>query len=329
MSSENSEVIEKDKKRIKKRPFIFLLTIVVLGLISGYLYQASKFEETDDAYIETLPVQVAPKVAGQIINVYVQDNQKVKSGDLIAEIDPTDYNVQMQQSIAKYDATLLKQKSAKATLSAANSRIELAQKDLQRYKNLYKDGAISKQELDKAQTKFDETSSDVTQATQDILSKSNNRVADAELKQLAAARRQAQLNLSYTKIYAPISGSITKKAIERGSYVQTGQSLLSIVPNEVWVVANYKENQLRNMRVNQPVEIKVDTYPDKIFKGRIESFQRISGAKSSLFPPENAVGSFVKIVQRIPVKIVFEEPIDPNKYTIVPGMSVEPKVRVK
>ncbi|MEI8128798.1 MAG: HlyD family secretion protein, partial [bacterium] len=167
------------------------------------------------------------------------------------------------------------------------------------------------------------------QAKEGLLSKDNNRVADADLKQLAALKKQAELNLSYTKIYAPQSGSVTNKSIEKGAYVQIGQPLFVIVPDNVWIIANFKENQLRHMKIGQEVEIKVDTYPDKNFKGKIDSIQRISGAKSSLFPPENAVGSFVKIVQRIPVKIVFTEKIDPNEYTIVPGMSVEPKVRVR
>ena len=325
MSQEEKETEGKVKKR-----YIFLtLTILLIGLLIGYVHHASHFEETDDAYVETLPVMVSSKVSGQIIKVYVEDNKEVKKGDLIAEIDPTDYGVKLEESAAKYESALLRQKTAKANLDAVNSKIDLATRDLNRYKSLYKDGAISKQELDNAQTKFDAAKADLTSANEQVLSESKNRVADADLKQLAASKKQAALNLSYTKIYAPIDGSITKKAIESGTYVQTGQALLSIVPDEVWVVANFKESQLKNMKLNQEVDIRVDTYPDKAFKGKVESFQRISGAKSSLFPPENAVGSFVKIVQRIPVKITFEEPIDASKYTIVSGMSVVPKVRVK
>ena len=137
------------------------------------------------------------------------------------------------------------------------------------------------------------------------------------------------MNLSYTKVYAPQDGTVANKRVEVGAYVQVGSPLFVIVPNEVWIVANFKENQVGQMRKDQPVDIKIDAYPNKVFKGKVESIQRASGAKSSLFPPENAVGSFVKIVQRIPVKIVFDEEINPDEYNIIPGMSVVPKVKVK
>lgn len=321
--------MEEDKKiRVKKR---LLLPIIIIAAIVSYfaIVNACKYESTDDAYIETHTVQIAPKVSGQVVDMYVADNQKVKEGDLVAQIDATDYKVKLAQTDASYESSLYKQKGAKANFEAANSEINLAKKNLDRYTELYKSGAASKLEYDNAKTAYDNAQASLTHAKESLLSKENNRVADADLKKLAAERKQAELNLSYTKIYAPRSGSVTNKSIEKGAYVQTGQPLFMIVPDNVWVVANFKENQLRHMKVGQDVEIKVDTYPDKIFKGKIDSIQRISGAKSSLFPPENAVGSFVKIVQRIPVKIVFTEKIDPNEYTIVPGMSVEPKVRVK
>lgn len=320
---------ENEKPRLKKRFFVPVL--VILGLaafLAIYINDSSKFQETDDAYVETLPVQVSAKVSGPIEKVYVEDNQEIENGALVAEIDPTDYKIKLEEITAKYRAALLKQKNSQATLKAVNSEIDLANRNLTRYKNLYKDGAISKQELDNAQTKFDETEARLIQANEDILSSGKNRVADAELKQLEAAKKQAELNLSYTKIYAPIKGYVTKKAIEKGAYIQVGQPIFVLVPDKVWIVANFKESQLENMRENQDVEIKIDTYPNKIFKGKIDSIQRSSGAKSSLFPPENAVGSFVKIVQRIPVKIIFTESIDPQ-YIIVPGMSVVPRVRVK
>ena len=218
---------------------------------------------------------------------------------------------------------------AKANLNAMNSEIALAKKDLERYQNLYETGAVSKQVLDKAQTRYDGAKARLTDAENMIFSKAQENVADADLKTLKALKEQAELNLGYTKIVAPRDGVITNKNVEKGSYVQIGQPLFAIVPNEVWVVANFKENQIGKMKPNQPVEIKIDTYPNKVFKGKIDSIQRASGAKASLFPPENAVGSFVKIVQRIPVKIVFTEEINPEEYTIVSGMSVVPKVRVK
>ena len=321
---------EEDKKpKGRKRALVSI--IIIIAAIAGYFIaqNAAKYESTEDAYVETHTVQIAPKVTGQVVEMFVTDNQKVKEGDLVAQIDDTDYKAKLAEVTARYESTLPKQKGAKATLEAVNSQIALAKKNLDRYTELFKSGAASKLEYDNAKTTYDNAQASLVQAKENILSKGDNRVADADLKQLAALRRQAELNLSYTKIYAPQSGSVTNKSIEKGAYVQTGQPLFVIVPDNVWVIANFKESQLRYMKIGQDVEIKVDTYPDKEFKGKIDSIQRISGAKSSLFPPENAVGSFVKIVQRIPVKIVFTEEINPDEYTIVPGMSAEPKVRVK
>lgn len=320
---------EEKKPKVKKRFLVPIIIIIAAVVGYGLLINASKYESTEDAYVETHTVSVAPKVSGQVIGMYVTDNQQIKEGDLVAEIDPTDYRAKLAQAGAAYDSALLKQKNAKANFDAVNSQIALAKKNLDRYAELYKSGAASKLEYDNAKTNYDNAQASLTQAQQNLLSKDSNRVADADLKQLAAVKRQADLALSYTKVYAPQSGSVSNKTVEKGTFIQTGQPLFTIVPNKIWVVANFKENQLRYMKVGQDVEIKVDTYPDKIFKGKVDSIQRISGAKSSLFPPENAVGSFVKIVQRIPVKIVFAEDIDTSKYTIVPGMSVEPKVRVK
>ena len=201
---------------------------------------------------------------------------------------------------------------------------------MERYKNLYEQGAVSKQTYDSAQVKYDSARANLTQAQQAIFSDDNGKtVADANLLSAKAAKDKAELDLSYTKIYAPQSGTVASRRVEKGMYVNVGSPLFTLVPDKVWVVANFKENQLRNMRKGQKVDIKVDTYPNKVFKGEIDSIQRASGAKSSLFPPENAVGSVVKIVQRIPVKIIFTEEIDKEQYNIVPGMSVVPKVKVK
>ena len=321
---------EENKQQTKKNILPFIIgTFLVIGCAAFFLLHASTFEETDNAYVETLPVQVSSKVSGQIEEVYVDDNQLVKKGELVALIDSQDYEAKLDEVSAKYDTTLLKQKNALANLNAVNSEIDLASKNLERCKNLYKDGAISKQEFDVAKTKYDDASAKLVQAKEAVLSSTDNRVADAELKQLAAAKKQATLNVKYTKIYAPMDGYVTKKAIESGAYVQVGQPLFLLVPQDVWIVANFKESQLEHMTKGQAVEIKIDAYPDKVFKGKVDSIQRCSGAKASLFPPENAVGSFVKIVQRIPVKIVFDEDIDFSKYNIVTGMSVIPKVRVK
>lgn len=328
---ENEQVKEEsnEKKVTKKRLLIVGLVLVAI-FVAFFVHNALKYQSTDDAYVETTTVQVAPRVSGQIIEVHIDDNQRVKKGDLVAVIDPVDYEIKLEQAQAKYEKALLEQKYALSARDAANSEIAAAKADLERYKNLYKGGAVSKQMLDNAQTKYDNAVARQTSAEQAVMSKTGGlKVADANIKELKAQRDQAKLNLSYTKIYAPQDGTVSSRRVEEGMYVNVGSPLFTIVPDDIWVVANFKENQLRHMKVGQVVEIKVDTYPDKKFKGKIDSIQRSSGAKSSMFPPENAVGSFVKIVQRIPVKIVFDEEIDKDVYNIVPGMSVVPKVKVK
>ena len=319
---------EKTKKPFKR--FIFMGVAVILLIVGGFIiYDVIHYQSTDDAYVETTTVQVAPKVSGEVVAVYITDNQFVKEGDIVAEIDDADYKIKLAQAEARYERALLNQKNAKANFSATNSEIAVAKKDLERYQNLYKAGAVSKQTLDNAQAQYDRAKARLTSAEEALLSSSKSKVADAEIKELKALRDMAKLNLSYTKVRAPQSGTVSSRRVEKGMYVQTGAPLFVLVPENVWVVANFKENQLNGMKVGQPVEIKVDTYPNKVFKGKVDSIQRSSGAKASLFPPENAVGSFVKIVQRIPVKIVFDEKIDTDKYTIVPGMSVVPKVRIR
>ncbi|MBR1943284.1 HlyD family secretion protein [bacterium] len=325
---ENKEEKEKNLKFHKRYVFIPLGIVAAIVLIFAIVYNL-QFQSTDDAYVENHQVQVAPKVAGQIISVYVTDNQHVKAGDLVAEIDPADYIVKANQARAAYEKALAAQKVAKANFSAAQISIENAKADYERYKKLYETGAVSKQQLDMAQTKYEASQANLVNADENVMSEAQNKVADADIKVLKALKDKAELELSYTKIYAPQDGTVSGKRVEVGAYVQTGSPLFAIVPNEVWIVANFKENQVGQMKKGQPVDIKIDAYPNKVFKGKIDSIQRASGAKSSLFPPENAVGSFVKIVQRIPVKIVFDEEINPEQYNIIPGMSVIPKVKVK
>lgn len=319
----------KTEQKPFKRYIAIGVGLVVAAAAAYFVHDALVYQTTDDAYVETTTVQVAPRVSGQIIDVFITDNQKVKEGDLVAKIDAADYEIALAQAEAKYEKTLLNQKNAQANFKASQTNIDVAKKDLERYKNLYEQGAVSKQTLDNAQAKYDNAQANLTQAEESLLSQGGSKVADADLKEIKALRDKAKLNLGYTNIYAPQTGTVSSRRVEKGMYVNVGSPLFVIVPENVWIVANYKENQLRHMKPGQEVEIKIDTYPNKTFKGKVDSIQRASGAKSSLFPPENAVGSFVKIVQRIPVKIIFTEDIDPNEFNIVPGMSVVPKVRIK
>ena len=329
MSEEKIESIERPKKR-----YIAIVIGVILAIAGGFwIFEELKYQSTDDAYVDTTTVSVSPKISGQIVEVLVKDNQPVKAGDVVARIDDIDYKVRLDQAKAQYEKALLNQKNAHANLNSANSDIELARKDVERYENLYKAGAVSKQTLDKAKTTLESKQAMLTTAEQAILSNNNpttnSKVADADLNVLKAQMQAAELAYKYTEVLAPIDGTVSNKKVEVGMMVQPGSPLFVIVPNNVWVVANYKETQIAGMKSGMPVDIKIDTYPKHVFKGKIDSIQRSSGAKASLFPPENAVGSFVKIVQRIPVKIVFTEKIDPNEYAIIPGMSVVPRIKTK
>ncbi len=331
---EEKVIEENDKNRlaVKKRYLVIFLAVIAILWGGLKLYEMLGYESTDDAYVETTTVSVSPKVAGEIVKVFVKDNQAVKAGDVVAIIDQRDYKVKLAQAEAAYERAILNQNNAQANLNAANSEIELAQKDVERYQNLYKAGAVSKQTLDKAIIHLDSVKAKQTSAEQAIFSSNpnqNTKVADAELNVLKAQLDAAKLAMEYTEIVAPIDGTVSNKRVEVGMLVQPGTPMFVIVPNDVWVVANYKETQLEKMKEGQEVDIKIDAYPHKTFKGKIDSIQRASGAKSSLFPPENAVGSFVKIVQRIPVKIVFTEEINPDEYKIIPGMSVVPSVNIR
>ncbi len=321
---------EKDKKARKKKIVITLSILIILFGGIYFIYELLNFQSTDDAYVETTTVDVAPKVSGEITNVYVEDNQCVKAGDLVATIETNDYEIKLAQAKSRYERALLNQQNAKANYNAYQSQIDLAKRDLERYKSLYEDGAVSKQELDNAQTKYDNAVANMVNADQAVMSNNEkNKVADAEINELKALMNQAELYLSYTNIYAPIDGTVSSKRVEKGMYVNPGTGLFTIVPHKTWIVANYKENQLQHIKEGQLVDIKIDTYPHHTFKGKVDSIQMASGAKSSMFPPENAVGSFVKIVQRVPVKIIFTDEEEIQDYKIIPGMSVVPKVHIR
>ena len=317
---------KRTKKVVKKRFLIPTLVVLVLCLL-GWLY-FSTFETTDDAFVEGHIIRVSPKVTGIIEKLYVDDNEHVKKGQLLVTIDDRDYKVRYEQAKAAYEMALYKQKSEVVDKNAAETDLKMAQQDFDRYKNLYEKGAVSQQEYDRAKSKYDLAKANYASAQQQVFSKEKNKVADAELKRLEAVMNQTKLELSYTKIYASEDGKITNRSAEEGAYINAGAPLFSIVPDKRWVVANFKETQLNKIRVGQKVKIKVDAYPSLKLMGVVDSIQSSTGAKASMFPPENAVGSYVKVVQRVPVKIVFTSKIDPQ-YSIEPGMSVVPKVYVK
>ena len=355
---EDKEFVKKAKARLKKRrpeymkkrvfvPTLTAIILVIVGLNAAI--RATFYQSTDDAFIEGRLVSIAPRVSAPVIKLLVDDNQVVKKGDLLVELDPNDFQVALDQaeaklaeakanlniSVKKVDESVAVVNKSYEDISSTESKLNFAQKDFSRYSELYKDGIVSKQAYEKSKTSLDVAVSDFNSAQENAMAsqhalasnKAKTEANEALIKRLEAEVEEAKLNLQYTKIYAPQDGMVSARTVEKGNYVSVGQPLMNIVPEQVWVVANFKENQLTHMHPGQSVKIKVDTYPRKRFEGHVDSIQRSTGAKSSLFPPENAVGSYVKIVQRVPVKIVFDEDI--SNYNIVPGMSVVPRVRIK
>ena len=450
VEDEEEPVSAQPEAEVTRRPFykrrgviIIAAVVLLLGAIFGvryWLYSRSH-ESTDDAFIDGHIIQVSPKVSGYVAKIYVSDNQQVKEGDLIAELDARDYEVKLQQAKAALDAGLAKENEAKTNVTltratssatvqqaraavqksrsdvassragaaslrsraseaasaistaqanlaqtqaqvvAAQADVTRANADVARYRELYAKDEISQQRLVQAETTANTANAQLEAARQRVtaaearvnearaaqaaaaqtaqqaqsqiggaqanvnealgrlaqanaapqqvaVSQAQAETAGATTEQLRAQVAQAELELSYTKIYAPENGRVTRKSVEEGALVQVGQPLLAIVPGDVWVTANFKENQIGRMTPGQSVEITVDAYPDKTFKGHVDSIQAGTGARFSLIPPENATGNYVKVVQRMPVKIVFDEPPDP-KHMLAPGMSVVPEVRVK
>jgi len=310
----------------RRRRLIILVGIVVLLAalaVGAYYYWHSRFyESTNDAYVEGHPVAVSARAAGNIVRVYVEDNQHVPQGELLVEIDPCDY----QLRVAAADATVRAKQAevAKALADVEASRAQWVQQDqdLRRNEELAKQGVITAQTLEHSQA-----AAATARAKLDADEK-NLASVRAQVSQLQVATDQARLQLSYTQIRAPQAGFVTQKSAEVGAYVNVGQPLLVVVTDDMYVTANFKETQLTHMRPGQPATLTVDAYPGVVFAAHVDSIQAGTGPVFSLFPPENATGNFVKIVQRVPVKIVFDESPDPN-YRLVLGMSVQARVRVR
>ncbi len=444
--SEDSKQTNMEKKgnfflrsMVRRIGIVVVSAITVAGII--YYIYSSDYESTDDAFIDGHVIPISARVSGQVLTVRITDNEEVKKGQLLVEIDPRDYEARLALAQATFEAAVQKHQSARinvelvritspadvqlaqagvdlakagiiaaqAQLAAAKSRLEQAQaqsqaakaaedqaraeipaaesevtrteNDLKRYQGVFATGVITPQQMDAAksaahtaqsnhqalrkrilaaQAQVTEAQAAIRTATENIhlaesqvtqaaaqveqsvarlnsantapqkiaLSESQAQIAKAEVAQAKANLQQAQLNLSYTKILAPEAGRITRKNIENGAYVQIGQPFFALVPKTVWVTANFKETQLTHMRPGQKVWVHVDAYSGKTFKGHVDSLQAGSGARFSLLPPENATGNYVKVVQRVPVKIVFDEQPSAN-YFLGPGMSAVPEVKVR
>ncbi len=342
-----------------------IIALIIVVAVYFYIRHIKLYVSTDDAYVTGRIHSIAPKVAGTIKSVHVDDNQLVKKGDLLLEIDSRDYDVKVgdaeatvesEQSTFKEFAVKVdvaekhlaeiqsRIDAARATLALQKANLKQARQDLNRAQKLYEKGAFAEATLEKATTAYDVARAQVDAAQEQVkqalasletqkLVVQQSKTAYQSQGYIVAQKKQVlaseSLKQGYTKIYAPSDGYITKKNAEVGNQVQAGQPLMAVVSLiDVWVLANYKETQLENVKPGQKVDIKVDTYPGKSFSGRVDSIMAGTGSTFSLFPPENATGNYVKVVQRIPVKIVLDKGTDPEHLLRV-GMSVTPTISVR
>lgn len=324
-----------------------IVAAIIVGAVAWWL-NARHFESTDDAFIDARVVQISPQIPGQITDVPVTDNEDVAAGTVLVRIDRRNYLAAVAQAkgalaeaqarVANDDAQIDAQRSqidqARQQVEQAQAALKFSEEENRRYQKLLQQGSGTEQRAQQA-------ISDLTQKRASLASaQASATTADKQLEVLRTLRTgaaaqveeaqagldKAEADLARTAIVAPEDGRVARLTAARGAYVQSGQALLMFVPRTVWVTANFKETQLADMRPGQPVDIAVDAYPGRDFKGHVDSIQPGSGAAFSLLPPENATGNYVKVVQRVPVKIVFDKPAD---VYLGPGMSVEPRVRVR
>lgn len=434
---------ETASKKGRKRPFYIAGGILLIAAVAGLIYwiYVRQFEYTDDAFVDGEVVQISPKISAYVAKVFVRENQFVKKGELLVELNAADLEARLEQAKSQLHAaqalrqrsqaqTALTRKTTGATtvqalsnvetarnnvaesgltaeakrseirqaesavktaranlaqvqtqIPQAESNLRLAQNEYDRNLSLFNFGSVSRQSLEQAENalqrskaelnsaknqiaaaeaRIEEAEARVTTAqnnykqslariesSQSAVDESLGRLKDADasperiavdqseigtaqagIEQAEAAVRGAELELSYTKIYAPEDGFVTRKNVQEGQLVQPGAALMAISQTDVWIVANFKETQLEHMKIGQPVDVKIDAFPGRTFRGRIESFQAGTGSAFSVLPAENASGNFVKVVQRVPVKIVFDEKPE-NVHLLVPGMSVQPRVKIR
>jgi membrane fusion protein, multidrug efflux system len=336
---------------------------VIVGLV--YMVNSAAYQSTDDAFIDGHIIPVSAQVAGRVQSVYVDDNQSVNKGDVVVELDPRDFDAAARQKAAALASAQAQAAAAQAALQEAIAHVKTqqatlesdqataaadaalndkAQSDFKRYEDLFRTKVASAFDLDQYRAAAKSAAATLNAAQKKVLSDealvSEARAqvdafaglvdsVNAQIHESDANLATAKLNQSYTRISAPESGWVTQKSVEPGAYVQAGQNLFALVPKQVWITANFKEDQIRQMRPGQPVEIEVDALQGRKFPGHVDSIQAGSGARFSLLPPQNATGNYVKVVQRVPVKIVFDKPLNTGTgLPLGPGESVVPTVKV-
>ncbi|WP_238485171.1 HlyD family secretion protein [Rahnella rivi] len=341
-----------------KKPLIILGIVVVVMVVVALIWWLMTKDQvnTDDAFIEGDAVTIAPKIAGYVTSLSVKDNQFVKKGDLLVEIDPRDataqrdqaqaqlglavaqlHQAQVQFDLAKvqYPAQLAQ---AKAQQTRAEASLMNATADFRRQRGV-DPRATTQQNIDSSSAQVRSAAADLENAKAQVQvaaqvqlqirqAETNVEARQQQVEQAKAQLESATLNLSYAQVRAPFDGYVTKRNVQIGTLVQAGSSLFSVVSKDIWIAANFKESQLERMRPGNKVEITVDAYPDIKLQGHVDSVQQGTGSRFSAFPAENATGNYVKIVQRVPVKIVIDSGLDP-KQPLPLGLSVEPTVTVE
>src|SRR5262252_3545325 len=340
------------RSAVSQHPYVTTVAgiLFLIGVVAGLMWwlNARQYESTDDAFIDARTVPISSQINGAIVEVPVTDNQAVEQGALLARLDARDYQAAVNLAIAQIDQANGNLSNLDAQIDAQQARIEQARKQVTeaqaalsfaqdedaRAQDLLRRGAGTQQraqqtasELRQRRAAYDGAEANAVAAEKQIaVLRTQRKAVEGQLEQANAAKEQADVNLARTAIMAPANGRVAKLTAAVGVYAQAGQSLMMFVPRDVWVTANFKETQLADMRPGQEVEINVDAYGGRSFRGHVDSIQAGSGAAFSVLPPENATGNFVKVVQRVPVKIVFDEP--PEVY-LGPGMSVVPDVKVR
>jgi len=329
----------------RRSPVLPLVGVIVLAfaIYAGWTWWKGRaFVSTDNAQVQGHIVPILPKVPGFVAEVRVNENQIVKPGDVLVTIDDRDFRSRLAQG----EADLLKEMAnagssagggqaqaqlaaARAAVAQAEANVQRADSDRARYRTLADRGIVSRQQLDAAEATATANHAQLDAAREQVsASIAAVKGADAKVASARASRDQAALMLSYATITSPVAGTVSRKSVEVGQLVQAGQPLLTIVPlSDVWVVANLKETEIKDVTPGDPVEISVDSYPGRKFHGTVESLSPATGATFSLLPPDNSTGNYTKVVQRIPVRIRVDNAQDPT-HPLRPGMSVNVKIKV-
>jgi len=349
--TESLEAVERPGEagaRLPGRPWrrrLGLALGVVLGLaLAAYgvreLAYARTHVGTDDAQVEARIIPVLARVGGYVLAVHVADNERVCVGEPLMEIDDRDLVARLRRAEADLAEALADagptgqaaadRRAAEASVGQSQAEDRRARADLARYRELANEGVLAPTDLDAAVAAAASAEAALTAARNRVsAAEARARGAESRVAAARAARDEAALQLGYARVTAPEEGVISKKSVEMGQLVQPGQALMAVVPlDSVWVVANLKETQLQHLRPGQPVEVRADAYPGHVFPGHIESLSPATGAKFSLLPPDNATGNFVKVVQRVPVRIALDGPNDPER-PLRPGMSARVEVRIR